>query len=710
MHSLDDLDLLDLMRRSVLTVAADCSLDSASRQMTAANVSAVLVTDGQRPTGILTERAISLMTRLGVSPATPVAKVMNTPVHTILAGSSVREAVAVLLEHSVGHLPVVDEKGKVLGIVDMDCLLEKLGTQISPQGARIPDSGGTSSDCETHYRRLFERAADAILLLRNHQIVECNEKALSLFLDSNRTIIGRTPAQISPIEQLDGRNSEAAARSRINDALAGVPQGFEWQFQRGDNSVFDSEVNMASVTIHGETLVQAIVRDNSECVARRRRVEDEIRHLAFYDPLTGLANRTLLLDRLRQALAASTRNLRQGALLFIDLDNFKWLNDTLGHDQGDLLLQQVAQRLVACVRENDTVARFGGDEFVVMLEGLSDASQRPASQVQTVGEKILNALNQPYALAGNDYPITPSIGVTLLINHRNTVDELLKQADLAMYQAKAAGRNGLRFFDPSMQAALEQRTALVAELRLAVKEHRFLLYYQTQVNSDNQITGVEALLRWQHPERGLVSPATFIPLAEDTGLIRPMGYWVLEAACRQLAVWAGQPETRHLTLAVNVSTHQFRQTDFVDQVLTALARAGADPRKLKLELTESVLLDDVDAVAKMRALKARGVGFSLDDFGTGYSSLAYLKKLPLDELKIAQSFVRDILSDLNDAAIARTILSLGQTFGLAVIAEGVETSNQRAVLASYGCTAYQGYLFGEPGPAETLRLETVDSP
>jgi diguanylate cyclase (GGDEF)-like protein len=467
---------------------------------------------------------------------------------------------------------------------------------------------------------------------------------------------------------------------------------------------------MASVTINGETLVQAIVRDNSECVARRRMVEDEIRHLAFYDPLTGLANRTLLLDRLRQALSASARNLRQGALLFIDLDNFKWLNDTLGHDQGDLLLQQVAQRLIACVRENDTVARFGGDEFVVMLEDLSDVPQRPASQVQTVGEKILNALNQPYTLAGNDYPITPSIGVTLFINHRNTVDELLKQADLAMYQAKAAGRNGLRFFDPSMQAALEQRAALAAELRLAVKEHRFLLYYQTQVNSDSQITGVEALLRWQHPERGLVSPATFIPLAEDTGLIRPMGYWVLEAACRQLAAWARQPETRHLTLAVNVSAHQFRQTDFVDQVLTVLARAGADPRKLKLELTESVLLDDVDAVAKMRALKARGVGFSLDDFGTGYSSLAYLKKLPLDELKIAQSFVRDILSDLNDAAIARTILSLGQTFGLAVIAEGVETPNQHAFLASYGCTAYQGYLFGEPGPAEALRLETVDSP
>ena len=447
----------------------------------------------------------------------------------------------------------------------------------------------------------------------------------------------------------------------------------------------------------GSILWHGFITDISE----RKLAEEKINELAFYDPLTRLPNRRLLLDRLKQALASSTRNDSHGALLFIDLDNFKTLNDTLGHDVGDLLLQQVAQRLATCVREGDTVARQGGDEFVVMLEDLSQSSQEAATQTETVGEKILATLNQAYQLASFEHRSAASIGATLFMDHQGTIDDLLKRADLAMYQAKAAGRNTLRFFDPEMQAVVTTRAALEAALREAVLNGQFVLYYQAQVVGAGRLTGAEALLRWQHPERGLVPPAEFIFLAEDTGLILPLGDWVLETTCALLAGWAARPEMAHLTVAVNVSARQFRHRDFVDQVLAVLGRTGANPQRLKLELTESLLVDDVeDVIAKMTALKAKGVGFSLDDFGTGYSSLSYLKRLPLDQLKIDQSFVRDILTDPNDAAIAKMVVALAESLGLVVIAEGVEIEAQRDFLARHGCHAYQGYLFSRPLPLE----------
>jgi len=370
-------------------------------------------------------------------------------------------------------------------------------------------------------------------------------------------------------------------------------------------------------------------------ITQRKAAEQQIEQLAFYDPLTRLPNRRLLMDRLHQVLVSSARSGQLGALLFIDLDNFKALNDTLGHDIGDLLLEQVAQRLIGCVRAIDTVARLGGDEFVVMLEDLSDQAEEAVAQAQIVGAKILAALGQPYHLAGHHYHrSTPSLGVTLIRNHGTTVDDLLKRADLAMYQAKAAGRNTLRFFDPAMQSVLETRTALETDLREGLREGQFLLYYQPQVNDDTGLIGAEALLRWRHPQRGMVSPAEFIPLAEETGLILPLGQWVLETACAQLATWAGQPQTAGLVLAVNVSARQFHHPDFVAQVREAVRQHHIDPRRLKLELTESLLLDNVeDTIAKMAMLKTEGVGFSLDDFGTGYSSLAYLRRFPIDELK-----------------------------------------------------------------------------
>jgi diguanylate cyclase (GGDEF)-like protein/PAS domain S-box-containing protein len=445
-------------------------------------------------------------------------------------------------------------------------------------------------------------------------------------------------------------------------------------------------------------------------ITQRKAAEEEIFQLAFYDQLTRLPNRRLLLDRLQQALASSTRSDCHGALLFIDLDNFKTLNDTLGHDTGDLLLKAVATRLTTCVREGDTVARLGGDEFVVMLEDLNASAEAAAAQAQIVGEKILTALNQIYRLADYEHHSTPSIGITLFADHHDTIDELLKRADLAMYQAKAVGRNTLRFFDPEMQAAVNARAAMEADLREAIGANQFLLHYQVQVDAVGRPTGAEALVRWQHPRNGIVSPDKFIPLAEDTGLILPLGQWVLEAACTQLVAWSKKLETAHFTVAVNVSPRQFHHPDFVSQVLSALTLTGADPRQLKLELTEGLLVDDVEGtIAKMTELKASGLGFSLDDFGTGYSSLSYLKRLPLDQLKIDQSFVRDVFTDANDAAIVRTIVALAQSLGLDVIAEGVETEAQRNFLASQGCLAYQGYLFGRPVPAAELPVRASAS-
>lgn len=436
-------------------------------------------------------------------------------------------------------------------------------------------------------------------------------------------------------------------------------------------------------------------------ITERKHAEDKIKELAFFDQLTGLPNRTLLQDRLKQTLAASLRKDNYGALLFIDLDNFKSLNDTMGHDIGDLLLKEVASRLRKSVREGDTVARLGGDEFVVVLSDLTSDERDAAAAAETVSEKILGALNQTFLLSDVQHHSSASIGVTLFKGIVASVDDLMKQADLAMYKSKEAGRNRVRFFDPTLESAVRERVAMEADLRLALDNRQLLLHYQPQIAGKKQLIGAEVLVRWQHPTRGMVTPADFIPLAEETGLILPLGHWVLETACAQLAAWADQPSLSHLTLAVNVSARQIHHIDFVDQVLAILDCTGAKPQQLKLELTESLLVENIqDIIDKMFALKAKGVGFSLDDFGTGYSSLSYLKRLPLDQLKIDQSFVRDVLVDPNDAAIARTVITLAQSLSLGVIAEGVETEAHLEFLTSSGCHAYQGYFFSRPLPLE----------
>jgi diguanylate cyclase (GGDEF)-like protein/PAS domain S-box-containing protein len=440
-------------------------------------------------------------------------------------------------------------------------------------------------------------------------------------------------------------------------------------------------------------------------LTEQRQAEHRIEYLAFYDALTQLPNRQLLIDRLRSALAAGAGRRCFNALCFIDLDNFKSLNDTGGHAVGDLLLQQVAHRLSACVSHSDTVARFGGDEYVVLLEQLSEDQEAACAEARAVGERILHAVRQPYKLDNYRHSTTASVGVVLFNDGKDDSGELLKRADMAMYQAKAAGRNTLCFFNPHMEAALSARMALEADLRHALRdcEQAFDLYYQPQVDQHGRIIGVEALVRWRHPERGTVQPVEFIPLAEETGLVLSLGEWVLRKACQQLVNWAASPETANLEIAVNVSARQFHHPGFVAQVLGALGPVGADAHRLKLELTETSVLENVDdSIAKMNLLKTKGVTFALDDFGTGYSSLAYLKQLPLDMLKIDRSFVMDLLTNPNDAAIARTIISLGRTLGLRVLAEGVETPAQRDFLFAHGCESYQGFLCSRPLPAADL--------
>jgi diguanylate cyclase (GGDEF)-like protein/PAS domain S-box-containing protein len=539
----------------------------------------------------------------------------------------------------------------------------------------------------------FESQEGMVVTDANNMILRVNRSFTETTGYTEEEVVGKNPSIFK-----SGRHSTDFYREMWeNINRTGGWQGEIWGRRKNGEeypkwlnitSVKDSEGNVINyVGVHYD------ITDRKNAVAK-------INELAFFDHLTGLPNRALLLDRLKQAITTSSRTGRHIALLLIDLDNFKTLNDTLGHDVGDLLLKQVAQRLTICIREDDTIARLGGDEFVVMLTNLSEDGTSAANQAETISKKILAALNQTYQLNGMEYHNTPSIGVTLFSGNPVDIEALLKQADIAMYRAKDAGRNTLRFFDTDMETVVVNRANLENDIRKALLGEQFLLYYQAQIGG-GQLVGVEALVRWCHPQRGMVSPADFIPLAEETRLILPLGSWVLKNACTQLALWATKPELSHLTVAVNISARQFHQANFVDQVLETLHNTGANPQKLKLEITESLLISNIDSIIeKMFTLKAKGISFSLDDFGTGYSSLSYLKKLPLDQLKIDQSFVRDVLIDPNDASIVKTIIALGQSLGFAVIAEGVETEEQKDFLASSGCYTYQGYLFSRPLPVQ----------
>jgi diguanylate cyclase (GGDEF)-like protein/PAS domain S-box-containing protein len=537
----------------------------------------------------------------------------------------------------------------------------------------------------------FESQVAMVITDAQQRILRVNHAFTEVTGYSIDDVIGKTPRHFS-----SGRHDAAFYAALWRDLNeTGSWQGEIWNRRKGGD-VYPQALSIGAVK-DGQGKVTHYVATFIDITAHKSS-EEQIHKLAFFDPLTQLPNRRLLLERLDHALRSSARHRRKGALLLIDLDDFKSVNDTVGHHEGDRLLELVSRILRDCVRDEDTVARLGSDEFVVLLGSLGEDDMEAARRAEVVATKVLQALNRSFPVGSTEYRCSATVGITLFGDSPGeSVSEPMKRVDLALNQAKEAGGNNLCFYDPKMQADIHARTQLDAGLWSALEKGQFFLQYQPQVSADRQIIGVEALVRWLHPERGMVSPAAFIPVAEQNGLIVPLGRWVLETACKQLTEWASNPRTSGLSIAVNVSARQFRHERFVDDVLDILDRTGANPIRLELELTESSLVTDVEGVIrKMDALKARGVRFSLDDFGTGYSSLAYLKRLPLDKLKIDQGFVRDILDDPNDAAIARTVIVLADSLGLTVIAEGVETEAQSAFLQEQGCHAYQGYLFSRP--------------
>ena len=564
---------------------------------------------------------------------------------------------------------------------------------VKPEDKRLAAAAEALQTSEKRYRTMFQTSLDCVTIsrLEDGSYIDVNKAFLDLIGCEHAETIGRTSIELNFWVHSNDRKALVQLllrNSTVHDAKA--------RFRKKNGETLWVSITASVMEMEGVLCVLSVMRDISEA----KSAEDRIRGLAFYDALTHLPNRCLLLDRVRQALTTSARTGRMVALLFVDLDNFKKLNDTLGHQAGDLTLQEVAHRITNCIGPSDTLARLGGDEFVVLIEGLSEVSDQAAAEATIVGEKILAAVDLPYLLNGRECLSTASIGISVFSDHQESADDALQKAELAMYHAKACGRDTIRLFSAALQDAVKSRAAMEEDLRHAIRFSQFLLYYQSQVDH-GRLVGAEALIRWKHPTRGILAPGEFILLAEETGLILPLGTWVIETACTQIAAWADRKETADITVSVNISALQFRQPDFVEQVMSALNRSGANPRNLTLELTESMLVNDVEStIAKMSHLMAHGLKFSLDDFGTGYSSLSYLKRLHLDQLKIDKSFVRDLLADNSSGAIAQAIIALGRAMGLAVIAEGVETEEQRDFLSRLGCDSFQGYLFSRPQPVD----------
>jgi len=554
-------------------------------------------------------------------------------------------------------------------------------------------------ESEQVYKALFSDSGDAMLILEGEEFTDCNDAAIEMLgYDNKEEVINAHPSELSPPIQPDERSSFEKANAMIAIAFKQGTHRFEWDHLRKNGEVFPVEVLLTSINIDDRQILHIVWRD----ITGKKAAEAEIKKLAYEDTLTSLPNRRTLVKQLMHVLEIYKQTHYKGALLFIDLDHFKNINDTLGHQIGDELLRQVAKRLKTAVGLVGTVARFGGDEFVVMLEDLDKDAIKAASKAETACEKLLSDLNQSYELKGKQRHVTASIGVSMF-SEDSLIADLLQQSDIAMYQAKAAGRNVIRFFDPKMQQAIDERANIEQLINDALSNNLFELHYQLQVNEKGKPLGVEALLRLRYPEQGYVPPMEYIPIAEDTGLILHIGNFVLETACKQLKRWEGNPDTEALTIAINVSPLEFKAHSFVMNVLAAIRNHNINPSLLKLELTETMMVDDIDdVIEKMNLLKTNGIQFSMDDFGTGYSSLQYLRQLPLNQLKIDQSFVRDLEHDKQDRSIVKTIIAMGHGLGLDVIAEGVENTQQQDMLMKYGCFNYQGYLFAKPLPVDEV--------
>jgi diguanylate cyclase (GGDEF)-like protein/PAS domain S-box-containing protein len=550
------------------------------------------------------------------------------------------------------------------------------------------------------YRNLYDFAPVAYLTLNlRKQVVDVNQLGAQMLGMERSLLLGHTFARL--VAAGDRRRYQRVLRKEI---VHGGGQSCDLELQRYDASEIYVQLNC--LRMMGEN-AESIVRLTLIDITARNHAENEIKQLAFHDALTGLANRRLLLERLEKARDACERRGRRAALLFLDFDDFKTLNDTHGHAMGDLLLQEVAKRLSSSVRRTATVSRLGGDEFAVVLPGLHNSPAQAVIEAYKEGQKVLEALSRRYTLAGMSYQGTASVGIRVFKDALLTGEDLLKQADLALYDAKSEGGNRIRLFDPEMQSKVEARRTIEAELRLAMQRKEFVLYYQPQVDQQRRLIGAEALLRWHHPHRGVLPPAEFLALADEKGMIVEIGLWVVEEACVRLKEWGQSPQTADLTMAVNVSATEFRHPDFVSRLLAIIDHVDINPRKLLLEFTESLMFSTMEeTLNKMTALRVRGIRFALDDFGIGYSSLAYLQGLPLDQLKIDRTFVQHLPTNPNDAAIVKSVIALGQSLGLEIVAEGVETAEQWEFLSAHGCAEYQGLLFGGAGPMENLLLQS----
>lgn len=540
---------------------------------------------------------------------------------------------------------------------------------------------------------LFDVLDDGLLLLDSEgRIIEANRFLCERLGYTRNEMVGKC------LTQFDQLPCTEKMSQRIGDIQISGKAQFEAAYIRKNGAVMRAEVRGKLVKLNGATLILCNVRDT----AAPWETKNVAASPGCCDPLTKLPNRRLMLEQSQQTFSPGNRNELYGAVLFVGLDNFKVVNNIWGHDAGDLLLREVANRLRSVLRGSDALARIGGDEFVIMLEGLCANREGAADYAKLAGDRVLSELSRVCDLNGKKYNGSASVGITLFGGgDKEDINELLKQAGIAMFEAKIAGRNAVRFFDQAMQSAIERKALMNTGLRAALELRRFVPYYQKQVDSQGRLKGAEMLIRWRDPERGLIQPIEFIPLAEESGLIVLIGLWMLEEACLQLKVWEKDECTRHLKLSVNVSSLEFRQSDFVDKLECILDKTGANPSMLELEITESMLPGNMDNfIEKMHALREIGVSLALDDFGTGFSSLSHLKKLPLNNIKIEKGFVKDLGADKNDEAIVRAIIQMGNTLGLQVTAEGVETEGQKKVLEQYGCHYYQGYLFGEPVPIE----------
>jgi len=538
--------------------------------------------------------------------------------------------------------------------------------------------------------KAFESKEGMLITDNNKIILRVNNAFSTITGYSSDEIVGKNPKVLS-----SGRHDDsyyAEMWQRINDK--GIWEGEIWN-RRKNGDIYPEYLTISSVKDDNGNITNYVASFSD--ISLNKHQESELIRMAHYDSLTNLPNRYLLSIRIHEAMSAGTNNGKYGALISLDLDNFKRLNEIHGHSNGDKLLNQVARRLLACVRETDTVARSSGNSFMVVIKQLSSNMEESIVEAQRIAKVIHEDLSRSYPFENTDYHITTSIGIVLFRGHLNTQEEILSHVDAAMFQAKELGRNTICFYDSSLQDELEKRTQLELALRAAITNNELELYYQIQVDQFDHPVGAEVLSRWTHSELGVISPSQFIPIAEETGLILPLGLWVLETACKRLAAWKNNQLTNKLILSVNISAKQFKQLNFIAQVQELITSFSIDPSLLKFELTESMLLDNFEeTIIKMKALKGMGIGFALDDFGTGYSSLQYLKRLPLDQLKIDQSFVRDIAIDSSDKAIVSTILAMARSLNLDVIAEGVETEEQRHFLQNSGCDHYQGYLFGKP--------------